>query len=87
MTGVEGEHGTVIIAERNKIALSVLEKQIAAGKKKLAIFYGSAHLPDMQKRLLAMGFTRVNHEWITAWNLPRRAPLSATTSTLAPALG
>ena len=70
MTGIEGDNGTVIIAERNKIALGVLDKQVAEGKKNLAIFYGSAHLQDMQKRLAARGFTRVKHEWLTAWDLP-----------------
>jgi hypothetical protein len=83
MTGIEGENGTVIIAERNKIALSVLQKQIAGGKKNLAIFYGSAHLQDMQKRLMAMGFARVNHEWLTAWNLPPE-PQHEPTASLPP---
>lgn len=70
MSGVEGPNGTVIIAERNKVALAVLEKQIAAGKKKLGIFYGAAHLKDMQKRLLALGFKLEKTEWLTAWDLP-----------------
>ena len=70
MTGVEGPNGTVIIAERNKIALGVLQKQIAAGKKKLGIFYGAAHLKDMEKRLLALGFKLEKTEWLTAWDLP-----------------
>ena len=73
MAGVEGKNGTVIIAERNKVALHVLQQQIAQGKKKLAIFYGAAHLNDMQRRLEAMGFTRTHHEWMTAWNLPPEA--------------
>jgi len=76
MTGVEGKNGTVIIAERNQVALRVLQEQIALGKKKIGIFYGAAHLNDMQKRLTALGFTKVNHEWLTAWNLPPEpAPL------------
>ena len=70
MTGVEGPNGTVIISERNKIALGVLQKQIAAGKKKLGIFYGAAHLKDMEKRLLALGFKLEKTEWLTAWDLP-----------------
>ncbi len=70
MAGMEVGDGTVIISERNKVALAVLEKQIAAGKKKLGIFYGAAHLPDMEKRLLGMGFTLQKIEWLTAWDLP-----------------
>jgi hypothetical protein len=70
MAGMEVGDGTVILTERNKVALAVLEQQIAAGKKRLGIFYGAAHLPDMEKRLLGMGFTLEKSEWLTAWDLP-----------------
>ncbi len=70
MTGIEGANGTVIVAERNKVALEVLQKQIASGKKNLGIFYGAAHLQDMEKRLLKMGFKLEKTEWLTAWDLP-----------------
>lgn len=59
----------VIIGDRNTRCLEVLDEQLAAGKKKIGIFYGAAHYPDMQKRLLEKGFTRTNHEWVTAWNV------------------
>ena len=39
------------------------------GKKKLAIFYGAAHCPDLEKRLLAQGYTRKGESWVTAWDL------------------
>ncbi|WP_156345122.1 hypothetical protein [Verrucomicrobium spinosum] len=42
MTGMESGDGTVIVSERNKVALRVLQQQIKAGKKHLAIFYGAA---------------------------------------------
>jgi len=29
----------------------VLQKEIAAGKKKIAIFYGAGHMPDFLKKL------------------------------------
>lgn len=70
MGGVEAGEGTVIVGERNRVAFEVLDKQIAAGKKNLAIFYGAAHLPDMEKRLLERGFKRVNEEWLRAWWMP-----------------
>lgn len=70
MTGMETGDGTVIVTERNKVALAVLEKQIVSGKKKFGIFYGAAHLPDMEKRLIEMGFTLQKSEWFTAWDLP-----------------
>lgn len=74
LSGIESEQGTVILAERNKVALAVLREQIKLGRKNLAIFYGAAHLPDMEKRLVAMGFERVGGEWFTAWELPPPPP-------------
>ena len=70
MTGIEANGGTVIIGERNRVALEVLEREVKAGKKRLAVFYGAAHFPDMQRRLEAMGFTRTGEEWLTAWWIP-----------------
>jgi len=71
MTGIETGGGTVLVGERNRVALEVMTKQIAAGKKRLAIFYGAAHLADMEERLLQQGFKRVKVEWLKAWDLPK----------------
>lgn len=70
MARMEAGDGTVIVGERNRVAFEVLDKQIAAGKKHLAIFYGAAHLQDMEKRLLERGFQRGKTEWLRAWWLP-----------------
>lgn len=71
MAGVESGDGTVLIGERNRVALEVMAKQLAAGKKRLAIFYGAAHLADMEERLLKQGFKRTQVEWLKAWDLPK----------------
>ena len=68
--GMESNGGTSIIGERNRFALEVLDKEIKTGKKRLAIFYGAAHLPDMEKRLLAQGFKVQKIDWVKAWDLP-----------------
>lgn len=70
MAGIETGDGTVLVGERNKFALAVMDKEIAAGKKRLAIFYGAAHLGDMEERLLKKGFKRTKVEWLKAWDLP-----------------
>ena len=70
MAGIESGDGTVIIGERNRHALEVLKKQIDAGKKQLAVFYGAAHFPDMEQRLLEQGYKLQKTEWLTAWDLP-----------------
>jgi hypothetical protein len=74
MAGMETEQGSVIVTERNKVALEVLKKEIAQGYNHLGIFYGAAHLPDMEKRLMEMGFRREKVEWLTAWDLPPEPP-------------
>jgi hypothetical protein len=69
MAGVEAGNGTAIIGERNKHALEVMLKQIAAGKKRLAIFYGAAHFPDMEQRLLKEGWKLQKTDWLKAWDI------------------
>lgn len=70
MAGVESGGGTVLVGERNRVALEVMDQQITAGKKRLAIFYGAAHLADMEERLMKKGFKPVKTEWLKAWTLP-----------------
>jgi hypothetical protein len=61
----------VIIGDRNAKCLEVLEREVLAGKKKLGIFYGAAHFPDMEKRLLADGWSRAEAAWLNAWDIAR----------------
>jgi hypothetical protein len=70
--GLDGPGGSVIVTERNKAAVKVLADSIASGKKKLAIFYGAAHMTDMAKRLGEMGFSPVATRWNLAWDLAIR---------------
>jgi hypothetical protein len=60
---------SVIITERNKAAMSVLKDQLATGKQNVAVFYGAAHFPDMDKRMKEMGFEPVSTEWVVAWDM------------------
>lgn len=69
-----GPDGSAIITDRNKAALAVLKKEIAAGRKKIGIFYGAAHLPDMEERLeKEFDLKMVEERWVTAWNLRPKA--------------
>jgi hypothetical protein len=71
MAGMMGE--SVIIGDRNAACLKVLDGQVKAGKKKLGIFYGAAHFPDMQKEMLKTGYKKTGHRWLTAWDIPKAA--------------
>src|SRR6266849_4240076 len=60
----------ILIADRNEAALKVFQKELAKGKKKIAIFYGAGHMPDFEKRLrLDFGLERKNVQWLEAWDL------------------
>jgi hypothetical protein len=70
-----GEEGSTLITDRNAAALAVLEKRIAAGDRRIAIFYGAAHMDDFDRRLqedfaLQPGET----VWLEAWDLREPAP-------------
>jgi hypothetical protein len=75
MEAIDGPKGSTLIGERNKVALDVLKKQIDSGKRKVAIFYGAGHYPDMDKRLAGDFKLKAGEpQWIEAWDL--RAPQS-----------
>jgi hypothetical protein len=70
---INGPNGSTLITERNKVALDVLKKQIAAGKQKMAIFYGAGHMPDFQQRLRdELGLVPISTQWLVAWDLKGR---------------
>ncbi len=74
-----GSLNQMLVIDRNAEALRGLQKQIAAGKKKIGIFYGAAHMPDFEKHLIAdFGLHKANQSWIVAWDLQRGPKNSAT---------
>jgi hypothetical protein len=61
---------TILVTDRNQAAMKVLQSQIGKGRKKIAIFYGIAHLSDFEKRLHdSLGLKRSSEQWLTAWDL------------------
>jgi hypothetical protein len=72
---VAGGKGSTLLEGRNGKCLQVLDRELAAGKRKIGIFYGAAHLTHMEQQLLAKGFHKVDHEWLQAWDCtPRPDP-------------
>ena len=67
---LNGPNGSTLVGARNDRALKVLGQQVGKGKKRLAIFYGAAHLPDMDKKLTAKGKHKLKSQrWLVAWDL------------------
>jgi hypothetical protein len=70
--GLGGTINRLLVEDRNKACIKVLQQQLTAGKKKIAIFYGAAHMPDFDKRLKEdFGMMRISSDWINAWSLVR----------------
>jgi hypothetical protein len=70
LLAMEGPDGSTMISERNKVAIGVLRKQLAAGRKKIAVFYGAGHMADFQQRLRdELGLVPISTRWLVAWNL------------------
>lgn len=60
----------VILIERNKVVMKVLEKQLKKTTKgRIAIFYGAAHNPDFEQRFAKMGWSRTSKRWMSAWTI------------------
>jgi len=73
LTMFEGKDGSTIINHRNAKCMEVLKRELASGKKKIAIFYGAGHLADMEKRLISDFQMNVGgQKWIPAWTLTKR---------------
>ena len=69
MKVLEGDNGFSLITDRNSEVMAVLNRETALGKRKIAIFYGVGHLPDLHKRFLEQGYRLAKVEWLTAWNM------------------
>lgn len=66
---LEGPEGSTLISGRNDKVLQVLQKQIAAGHRRIAIFYGAGHMFHFHRRLLELGLTPTKTRWLNAWDL------------------
>lgn len=72
-----GEKGSTLLSDRNAAAIDVLRREVARGRRNIAIFYGAAHMPDFDVRLRKeFGFEADEAEWIEAWDL--RLPAAVT---------
>jgi hypothetical protein len=59
-----------ILYDRNRVCFEVLSRQLESQTSgTIAIFYGAAHMPDMEKKLGELGFSRVDKRWMSAWQI------------------
>lgn len=77
MESLPGGEGAVkiLIGERNKVALKVLDEQLQKHKSgTIAIFYGAAHMKSFHESLVKKGWTQSKVEWNTAWQIGGKRP-------------
>jgi hypothetical protein len=75
--------GQLLISDRNQAATEVLQQQLADGKSRIGIFYGAAHMPDFEKRLVnELGMRKTEQAWVQAWDLKSAPKPTSPTSTL-----
>jgi hypothetical protein len=68
---------TVLIEGRNERCLDVLRRELAAGRARIGIYYGAAHMAHLERRLVEdLGFANTGEEWLVAWDCsPERDPV------------
>jgi len=68
--GMSPEMKRVILDVRNQVVEEALIKQLGIVKEgTIAIFYGAAHMPDLEKRLAKLGYTKTAKSWKNAWSI------------------
>lgn len=79
---LEGDEESVLIAKRNKVAIDVLNKLDPKASRKDAILYGGGHMPDLEARLLKMGYKKTSTNWQAGWVLGQPKAASDEPQTL-----
>lgn len=69
--GLGSKLSRLIVDDRNEAAMKVLDEVLEDGQKKVAIFYGAAHMADFEERLAKRDFSPASQSWLTAWDLTK----------------
>ena len=70
MDAIEGDNGSTLVTTRNLKALKVLRREMEKGNKTFAIFYGAAHMPEMEEVLMReFKLKKEQVNWVDAWDL------------------
>jgi hypothetical protein len=76
MTAImEGAGGSVVLTGRNDVAVAKLREVLANRKqRRVAVFYGSGHMPGIEAILIGKLDAKVTgEEWLAAWTMPKAA--------------
>jgi hypothetical protein len=70
---IEGKDGTVIVSGRNNVVVNKIKEVLAFKKqRRIAVFYGAAHMPGIESALIKdMKAKASGEEWLAAWTMPK----------------
>jgi metal-dependent hydrolase (beta-lactamase superfamily II) len=70
---MEGKDGTVILSGRNNVVVNKIKEVLAQKKqRRIAVFYGGAHMPGIELSLTRdMKAKPSGEEWLAAWTMPK----------------
>ena len=75
LKALEGVAGGVLISDRNAVAVVKVKEQLDRGVKKIAVYYGVGHLPDMNIRFKEnLQLQLASVWWTSAWKLGQPTP-------------
>ena len=68
----EIENEIPILGERNRAVIKRLVVVTSdPANKQIAIFYGAAHMPGIEKSIVEeLGYRQDSHRWLPAWRIP-----------------
>lgn len=70
MSFVDTMEDSALLRSRNRKAIEVLEQRLEDGDRRLAVFYGAAHMQELENILISeLGFELSRQRWLPAWNL------------------
>ena len=70
---MEGNDGSAILSGRNELAVKKMKEVLANRKqRRIAVFYGGAHMPGIETILLTDLKAKISgEEWLAAWTMPK----------------
>jgi len=73
---LEGKNGSAVLSGRNEVAVTKLKEVLANRKqRRVAVFYGAAHMPGIEAALLgSLKAKAAGEEWLAAWTMPKPKP-------------
>jgi hypothetical protein len=80
---MEGGQGSAVLSGRNQVVLKKVKEVLASRKqRRIAVFYGGAHMPGIEAALIEDMQAKVSGEdWLAAWTMPKSKPRPAPEST------